>query len=46
VSAANEMSFDDFDKKTVVFRAKAGSVLIFFAYFLASRQESKSGFKG
>jgi len=25
--AAREMSFDDFDKRTVVFRVKAGSVL-------------------
>jgi hypothetical protein len=27
VRAAIEMSFDDFDKRTVVFRAKAGEVL-------------------
>jgi hypothetical protein len=30
VSAASEMSFDDYDIRTVVFSAKAGSVLIFF----------------
>jgi hypothetical protein len=28
--AASEMSLDDFDGRTVVFRAKAGKVLIFF----------------
>jgi hypothetical protein len=30
VRAASEMSFGDFDETTVVFRVKAGSVLIFF----------------
>jgi hypothetical protein len=27
--AASEMSFDDFDKRTVVFRVKAGKVLYY-----------------
>jgi hypothetical protein len=31
--AASEMSLDDFDGRNVVFRAKAGKVLIFFDYY-------------